>query len=69
MKFTSSALAFAGLLTVQTVDAQTSGDSLTEIVVTAQRRAERLQDVPAAISALSGDTLNQMHLQIGRAHV
>jgi outer membrane receptor protein involved in Fe transport len=51
MKFTCQALAFASLLTVQTVAAQTSSDSLTEIVVTAQRRAERLQDVPAAITA------------------
>jgi iron complex outermembrane recepter protein len=63
MKFTCSALAFAGLLTVQTVAAQTSSDSLAEIVVTAQRRAERLQDVPAAITALSGDALNEMRLQ------
>jgi iron complex outermembrane recepter protein len=68
MKFTCPALAFAGLLTVQTAAvqkaaAQSSGDSLTEIVVTAQRRAERLQDVPAAITALSGDSLNQMRLQ------
>jgi iron complex outermembrane recepter protein len=73
MKFTCSALAFASLLMVQTVavptavaqtaGAQTAGDSLTEIVVTAQRRAERLQDVPAAITALSGDALNQMRLQ------
>jgi iron complex outermembrane receptor protein len=37
--------------------------SLQEIVVTAQRRAERLQDVPEAITALGGDTLNQMRLQ------
>ena len=42
---------------------RTPSDSLDEIVVTAQRRAERLQDVPAAITALSGDTLNQMRLQ------
>ena len=73
MKLNSPALALAGLLTVQaaavhtaaaqTAAAQSSGDSLTEIVVTAQRRAERLQDVPAAITALSGDALNQMRLQ------
>src|ERR1700722_20262499 len=68
IKSNRSALALAGLLTVQTVAVQTavaqsSGDSLTEIVVTAQRRAERLQDVPAAITALSGDALNQMRLQ------
>ncbi len=38
-------------------------EALDEIVVTAQRRAERLQDVPEAITALSGDLLNQMHFQ------
>ncbi len=32
-------------------------DALTEIVVTAQRRTERLQDVPLAITALSGAEL------------
>ncbi len=36
---------------------------LKEVVVTAQRRTERLQDVPEAITALSGDSLNQLHLQ------
>jgi outer membrane receptor protein involved in Fe transport len=44
------------------VAAQTSGDLLPK-VVTAQRRAERLQDVPAAITALSGDALSEMRLQ------
>lgn len=38
-------------------------EALDEIVVTAQRRSERLQDVPAAITALSGDSLNALHLQ------
>ena len=63
MKFTCSALALASILAVQTVAAQSSSDSLIEIVVTAQRRAERLQDVPAAITALSGDSLNELRLQ------
>ena len=38
-------------------------EALEEIVVTAQRRAERLQDVPEAITALSGDSLNELRLQ------
>ena len=38
-------------------------EALDEVVVTAQRRSERLQDVPAAITALSGDSLNELHLQ------
>jgi iron complex outermembrane receptor protein len=37
--------------------AATTEDTLTEIVVTAQRRTERLQDVPLAITALSGADL------------
>lgn len=39
----------------QTTDAANAGD----IIVTAQRRAERLEDVPVAIVALSGDTLGK----------
>jgi iron complex outermembrane recepter protein len=34
-----------------------TGDSLAEIVVTAQRRSENAQTVPIAISVISGDTL------------
>jgi iron complex outermembrane recepter protein len=54
-----TALALASLpMTVAAVE-----DELQEIVVTAQKRTERLQDVPAAITALSGDSLNELHLQ------
>ncbi len=35
-----------------------SGSGLEEIIVTAQRRAERLQDVPISVVALSPETLN-----------
>jgi iron complex outermembrane receptor protein len=43
--------------------AQTAAiDAIEEIVVTAQRREERLQEVPAAISALSGESLSRQHL-------
>ena len=37
--------------------------ALQEVVVTAQRRSENLQDVPAAITAMSGESLNALHLQ------
>jgi len=37
-------------------------DSIQEIVVTAQRRTENLQDVPITIQALTGDTLKQLNV-------
>lgn len=37
-----------------------AGRELAEIVVTAQKRSERLQDVPSAVSALTGATLEAM---------
>jgi iron complex outermembrane receptor protein len=51
------------LLTSTAVPTFAAEDALDEIVVTAQRRTERLQDVPEAITALSGDLLNQLRLQ------
>jgi iron complex outermembrane recepter protein len=63
MKFISTSLVVGSLFVIPPALAENTGDSLDEIVVTAQRRAERLQDVPAAITALSGDALNQMRLQ------
>ena len=40
-----------------------SGDGeLEEVVVTAQKRAEKLQDVPASVSAVSGGRLREMNL-------
>ncbi len=41
----------------QGASAQSEGSSVSEIVVTAQKREERLQDVPVAVSVVSGDTL------------
>ena len=55
-----TALVLAGLPTLTVAAAD---DQLEEIVVTAQKRSERLQDVPAAITAVSGDALNELHLQ------
>ncbi|MDE1146784.1 MAG: TonB-dependent receptor [Azospirillaceae bacterium] len=39
------------------------GDGLQEVVVTAQKRAENLQDVPMAITALSAQTLEKMDVR------
>lgn len=46
----------------QVVWAQAASGGLEEVVVTAQRRSESLQDVPLAITALTGDTLNQLNV-------
>ena len=54
----------------QPLDSQEKSNSpstgLTEIIVTAQKRSERLQDVPVPVTAISADTLtenNQLRLQ------
>src|SRR5580692_5612144 len=40
----------------------TSADQIEEVVVTAERRAESLQDVPFAITALSGSALAEQQI-------
>ena len=42
-------------------DAESSADQIQEVTVTAQRRTENVQNVPIAIQALTGDTLEQLH--------
>src|SRR3984957_1598053 len=51
----------SGAARAQTAAATGAADSggLAEIVVTARRRAENLQDVPLAVTAISADTLQQ----------
>jgi iron complex outermembrane recepter protein len=43
-------------------DANSAGDQIQEITVTAQRRSENVQDVPIAIQALTGETLAQLNV-------
>src|ERR1044072_1907825 len=53
-------LASASMLSVilpLTADAAEGTTSVEEVVVTANKRAERLQDVPASVTALTADTL------------
>src|SRR5579863_9156451 len=45
-----------------TTPAAATGNELSEVVVTAQRRSENLQDVPITIQAISGDTLRQLNV-------
>src|SRR3546814_9501426 len=42
---------------------RSSDDARDEILVTASKREERLQDVPASITAISGDTLARIGAQ------
>jgi iron complex outermembrane receptor protein len=54
----------AGVVQAATAsDAETSTDTIQEIVVTAQRRTENMQDVPISIQALTGETLTQLNVQ------
>jgi iron complex outermembrane receptor protein len=43
--------------------AATESTALGEVVVTAQRRVENIQDVPITIQALTGETLNKLNVQ------
>lgn len=55
--WTMSALALVTTATPLTVVAQEGGGRLEEVIVTAERRAESLQDVPVSVSALSAEGL------------
>lgn len=57
----SSASLFAGPVAAQTAEPATAAneEGIEDIVVTAQRREERLQTVPISITALTGDQLAQ----------
>jgi outer membrane receptor protein involved in Fe transport len=41
-----------------------SSEGIQEVVVTAQRRSESIQDVPITVQALTGETLKQLNVQI-----
>jgi iron complex outermembrane receptor protein len=56
------AMAMAALPAYAQSNAAPAARSSDEIVVTAQKREERLQDVPLAVSAVSGDQLSDLNL-------
>ena len=41
----------------------TTSEGITEVIVTAQRRSEKMQDVPISMQALTGQTLQQLNIQ------
>lgn len=60
VSMTTAALLAAGLtLGTAPAVAQESADTIQEVIVTAQKREERLQDVPIAISAISSAQLEE----------
>jgi iron complex outermembrane receptor protein len=54
---------------VVALDDQSNPDQLTDIVVTAQRRAERLQDVPTTVTAITGNYLLATDLGSSAANI
>lgn len=61
---TVCALALAAPSYAQEVSgAGSDNDGASEIIVTAQRRAERLSDVPVAVTAIAGDDLQRFRMQ------
>jgi len=60
-----SSLKYAGLavIALMTIDAMPASAALTELVVTARKRAEGIQEVPIAITAFTGDQLKLQSVQ------
>lgn len=56
-----SAFAVATPAAAQTAPAPAEDTGLSEIIVTAQKKSERLQDVPISVAAVSGQTVADMH--------
>jgi iron complex outermembrane receptor protein len=63
-KLASTVAAILAASAAQSAYAQSteSGGGLEEVIVTAQRRSENLQDVPMALQALTSETLNQLNV-------
>lgn len=56
----------AGAAILSAAATQASAQAVEEVVVTAQRREEKLQDVPAAISAFTGGQLERLGIDSSR---
>jgi len=55
--------AMPGMASAQTTEESARSGGLSEIVVTAQRRSENIQDVPVAVTALDSNTLDNMRVK------
>lgn len=56
------ALSFAGAAQAQDAPADTSGETLGDIVVTAQRTEQRLQDVPVSVTAIGAEDIERKNI-------
>ena len=62
----SAALAAAAQSAAMAADEDQPGASagISEVIVTAQRRSESIQDVPITIQAISGEQLKQLNVPV-----
>src|SRR5579864_6369832 len=58
----SAALASAAQHAAFAADEETPSMGISEVVVTAQRRSESIQDVPITVQAITGDQLKQLNV-------
>ena len=56
---TKLSLAIASALTVTSVHAQEASNTLEEVVVTARKKEESLQDIPLSVTAMTGQAMRQ----------
>src|SRR5712671_4724890 len=54
--------AFGYAVSAGAADAPQAGEQIQEVIVTAQRRSENVQNVPITIQALTGETLSQLNV-------
>jgi iron complex outermembrane recepter protein len=62
-KSLSAVIGLAAIGALSQVPAHAEGLVLEEIIVTAQKRAESVQDIPVAVTAVQGDTLDKMGIK------
>ena len=56
--------AFAQATPADATESATSGDALQEVVVTAEFRTEKLQEIPLAVTAVNAETMEQLRLRL-----